>query len=144
MLRTLIGTEGYLAPELKGFFTADDESRDDPNHQSYTFAVDMWSLGEILFRLLTYQAAFRNSRDLFNYVVHSRPLPVETLLLNNASEESIDFLTRVMSASPQRRLTAREAALHKWIQDSRPESRPSSRGSEPSVITAVAPSCVHF
>ncbi|EOO03023.1 putative calcium calmodulin-dependent protein kinase type 1b protein [Phaeoacremonium minimum UCRPA7] len=93
-LRTLIGTEGYLAPELKGFQTAEDAAQNDSNHPSYTFAVDIWSLGEIIFRMMSHEAAFRNPRDLFNYVVYNRPFPVEPLRKNSASEDCVDFVIK--------------------------------------------------
>lgn len=129
-LRTLIGTEGYLAPEVRGLLHAHHTPRGEWKRLEYTAAVDIWSLGEIAFRMMTQQAAFPELRDLVDYVDDRRPFPIEALAFYGASREAIDFLTKAMSASPGSRLTAREAAAHRWVPDPKPESRPSSRGSE--------------
>ncbi|KXJ88770.1 kinase-like domain-containing protein, partial [Microdochium bolleyi] len=43
------GTMGYAAPEILGL---------QAGAASYTFAVDMWSLGAVVYKLVTCQAAF--------------------------------------------------------------------------------------
>ncbi|KPM38063.1 hypothetical protein AK830_g8503 [Neonectria ditissima] len=126
-LRTLIGTEGYLAPEVIGFVFNQDSSPTDPF--SYTFAVDMWALGEIMFRLIAHRPAFVDRQDLFNCVVHGHPFPTSTLQANDASEDCCDFIMKCMAAQPGKRLTAHEATEHVWVQTSRPSSRASSGSS---------------
>ena len=56
-LRTLNGTPGFLAPELLAQFGLFDDSDFDMSEE-YTVAVDIWSLGEIVFRALTGTQAF--------------------------------------------------------------------------------------
>lgn len=49
-LRTSYGTHGYLAPEMIGFIPR--------STQRYTYALDMWSLGCLLHKLLTSDTPF--------------------------------------------------------------------------------------
>jgi hypothetical protein len=128
-LRTVIGTEAYLAPEIIGFVVATDETEPDSAPFSYTVAVDMWALGELAFRLIAQRAAFRTRQDLFHYVVSGRAFPVEQLVGRNASSDCQDFISKAMAPAPNGRLTAREAMFHRWIQVSPPSSRSSSRES---------------
>jgi serine/threonine protein kinase len=129
-LRTLIGTKGYLAPEIIGLFAPDDPSGTDSGSPSYTFAVDIWALGEITFRMITKHAAFPHPRDLFNYVVSGRPFPTEQLLKYNAGEDCCDFIVKTMAPCPSKRPSANEAATHAWVQVSRPPSRSGSNHSD--------------
>ncbi|WAO84476.1 DNA helicase [Fusarium falciforme] len=52
------GTHGFAAPEVIGS-TSD---------QSYTYSADMWSLGAMVYRILTSKMAFDSIGDLFKYV----------------------------------------------------------------------------
>ncbi|KAK7426356.1 hypothetical protein QQZ08_007111 [Neonectria magnoliae] len=126
-LRTLIGTEGYLAPEIIGFVFSQDSSSSDSF--SYTFAVDMWALGELMFRLIAQRPAFPNRQDLFNCVVRGYPFPILALRAKDVSEDCCDFIMKSMIADPGKRLTAHDATTHIWVQASRPSSRASSASS---------------
>ena len=56
-LRTVNGTPGFLAPEmLVQLGLLDDD--DFEVGEEYTVAVDIWSLGEIIFRALTGEQPF--------------------------------------------------------------------------------------
>jgi serine/threonine protein kinase len=52
-LRTAIGTESYLAPEVRGFI-ADDDNADG----TFSLAVDVWAVGAIVFRMIAGQLPF--------------------------------------------------------------------------------------
>ncbi|KAH7170890.1 kinase-like domain-containing protein [Dactylonectria macrodidyma] len=127
-LRTLIGTEGYLAPEIIGFTFTQDSPESDAF--SYTFAVDMWALGELTFRMVAQRPAFPNRQDLFNCVVRGYAFPTKALETVGASSDCCDFILKSMIADPGKRLTAYEASLHSWLQISRPSSRSSSTTSK--------------
>ncbi|KAH7146670.1 kinase-like domain-containing protein [Dactylonectria estremocensis] len=126
-LRTAIGTEGYVAPEVIGFVP--DQSSSLSDSFSYTFAVDMWGLGELLFRMMTQRPAFPNRHSLFNHVINEHPFPVLTLRATGASQDCCNFVTKCMTVDPERRLKASEAAVHPWVQTSQPASRSSGRSS---------------
>ncbi|KAL9131407.1 MAG: hypothetical protein Q9217_000675 [Psora testacea] len=59
-LRTRTGTPAFAAPEVLGYFRPGDTSDDD----SYTNAVDIWSLSVITFLILTGKTLFENPRRL--------------------------------------------------------------------------------
>ena len=62
-LRTQRGTPAFMAPEVLGFIQSNDESND-----SYTNAVDIWSLSVITFFILTGEILFKDPRRLGQYV----------------------------------------------------------------------------
>ncbi|KAJ4264718.1 hypothetical protein NW764_015803 [Fusarium oxysporum] len=125
-LRTVIGTEGYVAPEVIGF-VPDQSSSSSSKTFSYTFAVDMWALGEVLFRMIAQRAVFPSRDDLRKHVLNKHPFPVATLKETGASEDCCNFVTNCMAVDPKCRLKASKAAAHPWIQTSHPPSRSSGR-----------------
>ncbi|KPM41375.1 hypothetical protein AK830_g5195 [Neonectria ditissima] len=129
-LRTLIGTEGYLAPEVLGFVFDKDAEASGSDAFSYTFAVDIWALGELTFRMITKAPAFPNRQDLFNCVVRGYPFPVSVLEAAGATPSCCDFVIKSMVGDPSKRMTARDASTHEWIRASRPSSASSSRSSQ--------------
>ncbi|MCJ1424382.1 hypothetical protein MMC29_002270 [Sticta canariensis] len=64
VLRTQIGTPAFAAPEVLGCFQLDDTSID-----SYTNAVDIWSLGVMIFRILTSKPPFKDQHRLAHKAV---------------------------------------------------------------------------
>ncbi|KAH7136865.1 kinase-like domain-containing protein, partial [Dactylonectria estremocensis] len=109
-LRTLIGTEGYLAPDVIGFIV--DQSSQSSN---YTSVIDIWALGELLFRMLSNRAAFLTRQDLFGYVVHGNAFPVSVLTELGASQDCCEFVANSMIANPKNRFTAKGASAHSWV-----------------------------
>ncbi|KAH6876349.1 kinase-like domain-containing protein [Thelonectria olida] len=130
-LRSVVGTRGYLAPELLGFCPISEQrpSAHDRARLSYTTAVDIWALGEITVRMLAGRSAFRDAHDLFDYVVRENPFPRQTLEDKEISDVCYDFLENTMAPSPSRRLRASDALSHPWLEPLRPSSRASSRES---------------
>lgn len=127
-LRTAIGTRDYMAPELKGLVHSQGSS--ESNEFSYTFAVDMWALGELTFGMVTQRPAFPDPNVLVNYVLRGHPFPLSALEAMGASSDCCDFINKSMIADPGNRLTASEACRHPWLQLSRPSSRASSASSK--------------
>ena len=103
-LQTRIGTEAYLAPEVKGIYTADSKPEDE---ETFSLAVDIWSVGAIAFQMVTGRPAFPNGRQLFDYVVREAqfPFPAE----KSVSSEYISFIQMTMAVSPP---TSRQALRH--------------------------------
>lgn len=110
-LGTNIGTVGYQAPEVWVFGTSDSQS-DERN--SYTFAVDIWAVGAITFRMITGRLPFPEGRldKLVDYARGNRPFPVE----QSMSTECTDFVMKAMAASPPHRPTSQQALSHPWIE----------------------------
>ncbi|KAJ6015930.1 Tetratricopeptide-like helical [Penicillium herquei] len=103
---TLRGTPGYMAPELYGFI-----ERGSP------YAVDIWSLGEIAFNILTKTTTFESLGQLFSYVDNNTSFPTHLLRKLSVSQDGIDFILALMQPDPSSRPTAHEAISHRWIQN---------------------------
>lgn len=121
-LRTMIGTPGFLAPEVLLRFWEDSDFE---SSETYTAAVDIWSLGAIAFHTLTGKMAFSNG-SLQKYMSGTWSLPVEVLHAHGVSSEGCDLLRSLMAPTPKDRLTAKEALGHLWIDPQSPSSARSS------------------
>jgi serine/threonine protein kinase len=112
-LRTVIGTEAYLAPEVRGIYAADC-TEDDEN--TFSLAVDIWAVGAITFRMVASRLPFPPGRKLFDYVVGGQPFPIE----KSMSPDCANFVVETMAASPRHRPTPKEALSYPWIQKQEP------------------------
>lgn len=110
-LRTAIGTEGYIAPEVLGIFPKGD--REDLSGL-YTLAVDIWAVGMIAWRMVTNRPAFSTQGDLVSYVFKEKPL--SSISTTALSTECNDFLERTLAISACLRPSSKEALQHPWIQ----------------------------
>ncbi|KAH7128878.1 kinase-like domain-containing protein [Dactylonectria macrodidyma] len=109
-LRTQIGTAGYAAPEVLGLIPLDDAS--------YSSAVDIWSLGEIAFRLLTNEPTFSNNRLLFDYISTRSTFPSNSLAQKDVSMQCRQFIHAAMAVLPSKRPTASQVRSCSWISTS--------------------------
>ena len=115
-LRTVIGTNGYMAPELLGQYPLDEEEPEsDSSDSTYTAAVDIWALGEITALAITKKITFLDRRLLRRYVVRGLPFPVEDLVAAGSSQGCRDFIVACMQRSATARMSAAEAMQHPWI-----------------------------
>jgi len=107
-MTALVGTPPYMACELVMLRHRDDGG--------YTIQVDMWSLGVILYILLSGIHPFQLEDE-------------EEMLVNienaqwgwvgdawkSISKEGKDLVSRLLEPSPLKRLTAKEALQHSWL-----------------------------
>ncbi|KAK3311290.1 uncharacterized protein B0T15DRAFT_389322 [Chaetomium strumarium] len=127
-LRTFCGTLLYCAPEVYSEYTEyDDRGRRHPRNrhlrpttgQRYDHAVDIWSLGGVLFYALTTKPPFpaRNgaSHSELLHQIMTRPLDVSPLVEAGISEEGIDFLRHMLNRRPETRATVADLQSHAWI-----------------------------
>jgi serine/threonine protein kinase len=98
-----------FSPVLTGHGSSEDDS--------YTAAVDMWALGEVIFRMLTQQPAFPSPYETFLYVTGKQSFDqqIKTLRDRNISDACCDFIGGLLKGPPQARFTARQAATHIWL-----------------------------
>jgi hypothetical protein len=79
---------------------------------TFSLAVDIWSIGAVTFQMVTGRLAFSEPGQLFNYVVHQSPFPIEDSL----SIECTIFIRDTMAASPRKRPTSQEALSYAWLE----------------------------
>ena len=109
-MNTMVGTPNFAAPEIiPGVLvnTADGAA--------YTSAVDLWSLGALLYSLLTSRVPFSSNPDLRSYCRSYTPFPSEPLLDKGVSEHGLDFVKALLDPNPPTRLSAANALEHSWF-----------------------------
>ena len=103
LFQTFCGSLNYMAPEM--FLK-----------QKYTNAVDMWSLGVIIYALTVGQLPYAasNPAKLKQAVLTTQPQypPFLSPLL-------IDLLQKLLEKDPKKRLTAPQAIYHPWLENSK-------------------------
>ncbi|KAF1965573.1 kinase-like protein [Bimuria novae-zelandiae CBS 107.79] len=128
-LRTVSGTEGFLAPEVlvrKGsiFLEPAILSKVLQNKHEYTFVVDIWALGEIIYRAICGRSPF--TTNLAAYVNGKTEFPLSTLKELEVSSQGIELIQHLMKVFPGERLTAADALDHDWYNEFRDNSSRSS------------------
>lgn len=96
-LKTMCGTPTYLAPEviLQG-----------PNGPGYSFAVDAWSVGVIIYSCIANASPFQEDDQLpLAERIHTRKPDLQLLDDMGCSYESMDFVSRFMERNPAIRMT---------------------------------------
>lgn len=98
----VIGTSYYVAPEVL--------------ERNYDESSDLWSLGVIMYLMLTGVPPF-NGEDDEEILAKIRvgKYSTETLIDAGASDEAIDLLTKLMEVDRAKRITAEQAQHHPWI-----------------------------
>ena len=112
---TRIGTPDYMAPEI--LFENDEEDQDSP----YTLAVDIWSLGCVLFRILSQQLPFPQIRYFQLYWRSRKPFPADILIKHKVSEAGVSLISEMMKSNPTDRINVAMALLHSWVSNQEPK-----------------------
>ena len=103
-LTSKFGTVYYIAPEvLLG---------------SYDEKCDVWSLGVILYILLSGRPPFNGNSDreiLTNVRQGQVKFPPERW--KNTSEQAIDLITQMLNKDPEKRISSKAAMAHPWVQE---------------------------
>ena len=109
LLRTRTGTPLYEAPEISGDVLIEDEDELD----GYTNAVDMWSLGCMVYEMAAATKLFPNHPRDYKKLCWGKWYPDRPPKL---SQQGWDFIRQLLVPNPSGRLSAEDAILHKWIQ----------------------------
>lgn len=99
---TVVGTPYYVAPEvLKG---------------QYGYECDMWSLGVIMYILLSGCLPFSgsNAPEVFEKVKNAN-YTFETKEWEGVSDEAKDLIRKLLTVDIKKRLTASNAVKHGWF-----------------------------
>lgn len=81
----------------------------------HTQAVDIWSLGCMLFRLLTHQLPFPEFRHLQLCWRSKKPFLTNILIEHSVSGGGISLISEIMKSNPVDRMTVTTALLHSWV-----------------------------
>lgn len=109
LMKTFCGTPTYLAPEV--LFTA--------GSGAYTRAIDCWSLGVILFIMVSGYPPFSDERkdmDLPKQIMGGHYTFPEQYW-QDASNEVIDLIQKLMTVDATARISLADALTHPWLQD---------------------------
>ncbi|KAG6514576.1 hypothetical protein ZIOFF_024944 [Zingiber officinale] len=103
-LNDIVGSAYYVAPEVL--------------HRSYSTEADVWSIGVIAYILLCGSRPFwaRTESGIFRAVLKADPSFTEPPW-PSLSPEAKDFVKRLLSKDPRRRMTAAQALCHPWIRN---------------------------
>ncbi|KAI9677893.1 MAG: hypothetical protein M1829_002390 [Trizodia sp. TS-e1964] len=129
-LRTFCGTLLYCAPEI--FPSYHDFVAENPRvkrlqyaHQSlspkkhsYSQSVDIWSLGAVLFMILAKKQPFAADRDnprVYLEATMLKPLDVNPLLNRQISLLGLQFISQMLSPTPESRPAASACLEHPWL-----------------------------
>lgn len=107
-LHTPIDTVPYTAPEVLGYFDST------ALHAGYDKAVDMWSLGCVVYELVTKAKLHPSPAAVVGYCEGRLPFP-EQNLVPRMSSDGIRFLRSLVVPDPRHRLTAEDALDHNWV-----------------------------
>lgn len=108
-LRTQIGTPCFQAPEVRGLVVEFEHSSE------YTSAVDMWSLGCVVYQLLCQKLPFPDPNTLLLFTRTRIPFPTKDLRSRLVSDQGVDFLRGLLVPNPSKRFTAVAAMKAPWF-----------------------------
>lgn len=102
-MKQMYGTAYYIAPEvLEG---------------KYTAKCDMWSIGVILYIMLSGRPPFsgNNDHEILRKVAQAN-YSLNDTVWQKRSPDVLDLIKKLMEKNPEKRLSAQEALQHEWIQ----------------------------
>lgn len=118
--RTFCGTPHYFAPEVIHTF------RDrDVTSAGYGKQADMWSLGVILYIMLSGIPPFEED-GLYEQILEGK-YEFDVREWTTVSPEAKELVRRLMTVNPKDRLTIHEACEHRWFRFAAPSSCQSPR-----------------
>ncbi|MCJ1306781.1 hypothetical protein MMC25_000424 [Agyrium rufum] len=129
-LRTFCGTLLYCAPEIYPEYDRyiqglprsrpRRQQKSEGNKAPYSSAVDVWSLGAVLFHLLCtkppYIALSADKASMLENIM-TKDLEFGPLHLAGVSDDGINFVAAMIQVEPSNRATVAELLTHTWIVD---------------------------
>ncbi|RPA91679.1 kinase-like protein [Choiromyces venosus 120613-1] len=109
--RSQVYTNYYAAPEVLGIDTNSETS-------TYTNAVDMWSLGCVVYELLVGERLFSSLGHIMSFFYEKGKFPQQKLskLATPSSGAAKSFIQGLVLLDPGKRPTAVDAAVNVWLQ----------------------------
>lgn len=101
-MREKLGTPYYIAPEVL--------------NKKYNEKCDIWSCGVIVYIVLSGTPPFNgNSDSEIMKKVKSGKYTFDTPEFKNVSEKAKDFIGKLLTLDPEKRVSAEQALKHPWI-----------------------------
>eukprot|EP01117_Protostelium_nocturnum_P007098 TRINITY_DN2544_c0_g1_i1.p1 TRINITY_DN2544_c0_g1~~TRINITY_DN2544_c0_g1_i1.p1 ORF type:complete len:375 (-),score=122.20 TRINITY_DN2544_c0_g1_i1:39-1163(-) len=102
-MTSICGTPAFLAPEIA-------------KEQHYNKSVDIWSLGVVLYIMLSGFPPFsaQTEERLFALICEGK-VEFPDVCWRKVSSLAKDFVTRLLTVEPAKRLTAEQALRHPWL-----------------------------
>uniref|UniRef100_A0A8R1E2J9 phosphorylase kinase n=2 Tax=Caenorhabditis japonica TaxID=281687 RepID=A0A8R1E2J9_CAEJA len=108
-LRDLCGTPGYLAPETIRCQMYDKA-------EGYSFEVDEWALGVIMYTLLAGYAPFYHRKQLMMLrIIQQGKYEFRSDQWTNITSEAKSLISRLLSVDVTLRITAKECLVDAWM-----------------------------
>lgn len=131
MMKTLCGTPMYVAPEVMALSMGTRDPTFVPS-SGYGKAVDMWSLGVILYMLLCGKTPWPDLgfSNLCETILKGA-VEFPGRLWDDVSPAAKQLVSALLTVSPTKRITVDEALMHPWVRGEpmSPEVLPPSRKS---------------
>ncbi|KAG6007788.1 hypothetical protein E4U21_005507 [Claviceps maximensis] len=122
---TLCGTPSYVAPEILA----------DSKHRKYTKAVDIWSLGVVMYICLCGFPPFSDelySKDHFPFLlkdqIRSGRFDYPSPFWDSVGDSALDLIDSMLVVDPERRFTVEQCLQHPWLTESTPDLNDSTGG----------------
>ena len=110
LMTTRCGTPGYVAPEVLAQEVSHGQLR------KYGTSCDMWSVGVIVYILLSAAPPFYGKTDAeMNKRIKQGTYKFPDKYWASISQPAKDFIGRLLTVDPNRRMSAAEALQHDWI-----------------------------
>jgi len=116
-LKTFVGTPTYMAPEVISQLIEDCTLSLSPS--SYSSQADCWSLGVILYMLLSGRQPFKHSSRSIDClkaaILSAKYFPLTGNRWTRVSSQAKELVTRLLKVNPDQRLTAAEILEQEWF-----------------------------
>ena len=110
LMSTRCGTPGYVAPEVIA------QEKTEVRSRRYDSSCDMWSVGVIVYILLSAAPPFYGTTDAeMNRRVKQGSYSFPDKYWSHISTAAKGFISRLLTVDPTKRMSAAEALQHDWI-----------------------------
>ena len=103
-LSSILGTHGYISPEVLMY-------------KRYFHNTDIWSLGVILYGMLTDKPLFYNSKNYLTMVQEFQKFELSNIEdeLYNLDKNAVDLLKKMLQKNPSSRISIKDILKHEFI-----------------------------